>query len=719
MRTEAARCDTRVTGWAVPIAVVLTATVLFVESPALAQEPRPPELPPVIVEAPRLTPERTQTEEEAREEIRRVPGGVDLIGQDRIEESRAANLKDVLDFTPGVLIRPRFGAADESQLSVRGSGLRNNFHLRGINILIDGFPYGNADGFSDFEALELLTVKRIEVYKAANALRFGANSLGGAINLITKTGYDVGPLELRSEAGSFGYLKNYLGTGHVFGPLDLYAGFTDTELEGFRDHSEQVRRRAYATFGYRLDGGATVRLDLGYARVEEELPGSLTRDEFERNPRQRNPASRFANEARNYDYTRGAVTFRMPLTETQALEWGTQLNYQDLDHPLSFAVIDDTTYSWSSELRWILAAPVFGRGNRLTVGLQYFSTRMIDANLANVLGHRGAKTKDQVNVATNWGLYAEDQFDVTPTFAAVVGGRGQYARRSVRDRFFTEADTDRNDSDSVDFLSVTPTAGVIWKAAPTVQVFANASRSYEPPLLLELTAPGQIGGDLSELEAQKAWQFEVGTRGTIGTRASWDVSVYDIELWDEIQNVNVQPFPGAPFTVPRFRNVDRSRHTGVEAGFGVRLVQDLASRLGLGTTGDTLGLRAAYTWSRFVFVDDPNFGNNDLPGAPEHFIRSELRYEHRSGFWLAPNVEIVPAGYFVNSENTARTSPYELYNISVGYDYKPWNLSVFFEARNLADTKYISAVTVDDANQRFFQPGDGRAFYGGLQWRWR
>ena len=64
-------------------------------------------------------------------------------------------------------------------------------------------------------------------------------------------------------------------------------------------------------------------------------------------------------EERNYDYTRGALTLRTPLTDTQALEWATQLNYQDLDHPLSFAVIDQTTYAWSTELRYILAAPLF------------------------------------------------------------------------------------------------------------------------------------------------------------------------------------------------------------------------------------------------------------------------------------------------------------------------------------------------------------------------
>src|SRR5688500_17850435 len=170
--------------------------VLLVAAPALAQEPVP-RLKPVVVEGTVLPAERTATEQEAREEIQRTPGAVDVVDEERIREGRAANLKDVLDFTPGVLIRPRFGS-DESQISIRGSGLRNNFHLRGLNVLIDGFPYGNADGFSDFEALELLTTKRIEVYRGASALRFGGNTLGGAINLVTKTGYDAGLFEIRS-----------------------------------------------------------------------------------------------------------------------------------------------------------------------------------------------------------------------------------------------------------------------------------------------------------------------------------------------------------------------------------------------------------------------------------------------------------------------------------------------------------------------------------------
>jgi outer membrane receptor protein involved in Fe transport len=48
----------------------------------------------------------------------------------------------------------------------------------------------------------------------------------------------------------------------------------------------------------------------------------------------------------------------------------------------------------------------------------------------------------------------------------------------------------------------------------------------------------------------------------------------------------------------------------------------------------------------------------------------------------------------------------------------PWKMELLFEARNLADKNYVSAVNVDSAAGTFFQPGDGRGFYGGIRWRW-
>ena len=132
---------------------LLALLISFVSPVYGQQEQDTKQLPAVVVEdaplSPELLPDRSLNEKDAREKIERTPGGVGLVDQQEIEESRAFNLKDVLDFVPGVFIRPRFGA-EESQISIRGSGLRNNFHLRGVDIVIDGFSVNNADGFGVF-----------------------------------------------------------------------------------------------------------------------------------------------------------------------------------------------------------------------------------------------------------------------------------------------------------------------------------------------------------------------------------------------------------------------------------------------------------------------------------------------------------------------------------------------------------------------------------------
>jgi len=176
--------------------------------------------------------------------------------------------------------------------------------------------------------------------------------------------------------------------------------------------------------------------------------------------------------------------------------------------------------------------------------------------------------------------------------------------------------------------------------------------------------------------------------------------------------VNVQPFPGAPFTIPRYQNIERSRHYGTELGLNVLLAKGIAQ------TDDALRFHTVYTFSRFVFVNDSNFGGNDIPAAPSHYIQSELRYNHSSGFWFAPGLESTPKSYFVNSENTARAPGYTLANIRAGYSHRPLNLEVLLEARNLADKQYVAAAFVDAADGRFYQSGDGRSFYGGVRWRW-
>jgi iron complex outermembrane receptor protein len=289
----------------------------------------------------------------------------------------------------------------------------------------------------------------------------------------------------------------------------------------------------------------------------------------------------------------------------------------------------------------------------------------------------------------------------------VVGARAENTSRKSKDFFLANGDQ----SDRRTFSPITPRVGFVYALPSQSQLFANASRTSEPPLLLELnslTVPGFVA-----LDAQDAWQLEVGTRGRRGG-VEWNVAAYDVELRDEILNMHVQPFSNAPFTVPTYRNAERTRHYGVETGLGYTLPGAVLTGAG---GGDRLGARIAYTFARYRFVEDSLPAGNQIPGAPSHVLQGELVYRHPVGLTLKPNVEWVPAGYFVDSGNTVTNEGWTVFGARAELLVPRVKSTVFVEARNLTDKRYSPAAQVDDAAGRFFNPADGRSLYVGVRWQ--
>jgi iron complex outermembrane receptor protein len=629
-----------------------------------------------------------------------VPGGSAVVDRSDLAETRASNFKDVFALTPGVLAQPRFGA-DESQFSIRGSGLRNNYHSRGVNLFVNGIPYQDADGFSDFEALEFMAAQKVEVWKGANALRFGANSSGGAVNLVTEDPSDAAPLQFRSLGGSYGFGKAQLSSGGKIGDAGYYLSLSGLTLDGFREHGSQGRERLLGNFRMPLSASTDLQLDVMQAHVSEHLPGSLTKEEMEANARQADPANVLFDWGRFFDYYRGGLRLAHRFEGGGTLSVTGFGSYRGLDHPI-YLVLDEDTRNYGGEVRYALDAPLFGRSNRFVAGFVPFFGNLSEHDYVNDFGRRGALADRFTANAGNLSLYVEDQWSVTSAFTIVLGTGLQRATRSYRDLFPSDGDR----SDDKTYEAATPKLGVLWSPTPAWQVFANASRSYEPPLLLEMKSYGSPG--FLPLAAQDTWQYEIGSRGRVGESFSWDVSVFDLEIENEIINLNVRPFPDAPFTIPTFRNVPKSRHFGAEVGVaGV-----LAARV---FGGDRLSGRAAYTYSDFRFVDDPSYGDNALPGAPRNLLRAELRYDAPAGFWIAPSVDTSPSPYFVDSANTAVNDRYVVWNLKVGWDGPAFG--VYVEAVNLGNTIYSASVQVDNDLGRYYEPANGRSVAGGLRWR--
>ena len=172
--------------------------------------------------------------------------------------------------------QPKWG--DDSRLSIRGSGLSRNFHLRGVQLYMDGIPINTSDGYGDFQEIDPTAYRYVEVFKGGNALRFGANSLGGAINFVMPSGYDARRFEGRIDGGSFGYLRGQASSGGVYGAADYFITGSAQRIDGYRDHSWGHSERGSGNFGYRFSPNFETRFYLNANNVRQRIPGEVTKD---------------------------------------------------------------------------------------------------------------------------------------------------------------------------------------------------------------------------------------------------------------------------------------------------------------------------------------------------------------------------------------------------------------------------------------------------------
>mgnify|MGYP006426735275 CR=1 FL=1 len=647
---------------------------------------------------PALTVEDTEA---ARERIEKTPGAVEVVPAEDFRKKRAVTMKDMLEFVPGVFTQPQYG--EESRLSIRGSGLSQNFHLRGVRLLQDGVPLNRPDGFGDFQEIDPLAFDRVEVLKGANALQFGATTLGGALNFVTPTGRSAEGVTARGEFGSFGFNRGQAQIGGVAGDLDYFVTGTFLEQNGFRDHSDSKSTRLNANFGYRLSPDIETRLHITYNNIDQELPGSLTRETALGDPDSAFAENVVDNFRRDINSVRLSNRTTVRLAGAGEVTVGGFYTTRDLHHPI-FLVLDNETETFGGFARYNDTVEVAGHSTELVLGSNIQAGTTDDRRFLNLGGEKGALVDDLEEDALNVEVFAEARFFLRRDLALILGGQFAHNVRDTDDRL-TEDGSDTSVRRT--FNTFDPKFGVLWEPTAASQVFANVSRSTDVPTFIALNPTAQ--DEVPDVDEARATTLELGTRGTYGPIV-WDAAVFHAWVKDEIQLFNRGQ--GRTFV----QNAENTIHRGVELGFTAELLAPL------GLTDELpggLSLQNSYSFNDFRFDDDDTFGDNRLPGAPRHFLRAELLYEHPSGFFIGPNVEWVPTGVDVDNANTRKAPSYALLGARAGLDL-PHGVSLFLDGRNLTDKTFIAntnvlPVATDDAT--IFDPGDGLAINGGVELR--
>ncbi len=625
---------------------------------------------------------------QAQSKLAAVPGGTAVVDSKKFENEYVLNFKDMLSDTPGVFAQPRFG--EEVRLSIRGSGISRGFHMRGINLLQDGIPFNLADGGADFQELDPLLIQHLEVYRGANAMQYGATTLGGAINAVTPSARLV-PYNylMRVEGGSYGTLRVHAATAQSTEMADAYVAATKSLVGGYRAQSEQDNQRLYANVGARLSDKIETRFYVMHNDIEQEVPGTISRFNALHNPKQVLPINVSDDYARDIKSTRVSNKTTITFSPALKVDVGMFANDKSLYHPI-FEAIDQDSLDWGGFLRLEGKAKAGIGHHEFALGLNGSKGHTDALRFVNEDGNRGALTADAEQDAHNWVLYGENSWYFRPDMALVTGLQAYTSTRELENNLNAAL----NDSET--YTGLNPKLGLLWNYLPTAQAYANVSRSSEVPTFSELVQFPVTG--FVPLDEQEATTFEIGTRGDYGAW-SWDVSVYHADIDGEMLQFTTSPsIPAAVF------NADETTHQGIELGLGYRANEKWAGSL-------------IYNFSNFHFDGDDQFGDNELPGIPRHFVRLQLDYSPLAAWTISPNLEWIPTGAQVDYANTLDVPGYATLGLKSDYKVTP-ELSVFLDARNLTDEKTITNFsTVTNANlvgTNIFYPGEGRSVYAGF-----
>ena len=145
-----------------------------------------------------------------------------------------SNAADMLARVSGVKMRETGGVGAETAINLNG------FTGRHVRIFIDGVPMNEANASFRINNIPAELIERIEIYKGVVPVTFGADALGGAINVVTrKSRYNYGNLSY--TFGSFNTHKSTLNLGqfltdNISVELNAYQNYSDNSYKVFTEY---------------------------------------------------------------------------------------------------------------------------------------------------------------------------------------------------------------------------------------------------------------------------------------------------------------------------------------------------------------------------------------------------------------------------------------------------------------------------------------------------
>jgi len=632
--------------------------------------------------------------------------------------TQGAFLEEAVRAIPGVQIQNRYNLAVGERISVRGFGPRAQFGVRGVRVLVDGIPATLPDGQATLDHLDLSSVGRVEAMRGPASSLYG-NAAGGVIHFQTldpaeqpaavtfrsTTSGTEGPWPMRPNL--------YTLQGGVTGTVDDVGyrfGVTRLNFDGYRLNPLADDGSAFgAARRTVLNGTLSIPLGNGSLRVVmngvdmfAENPGSLNETVLAEGDRVAHVGNIRIGAIKDVRQGQIGTSWNgsFGTTDTEFAVWGIR---RELYNPIPGTVVDLDRNAGGLRALAQRSSEVGDGTLGLGLGFEVETQHDDRTNRENNAGQPGVTTLDQNETVRGMGLFAQGRYDLPAGISVLAGLRYDRIRYSVDDRFAGFSDPDESGSRTMD--AVSPSAGLVYRATPRLELFGSVSRSFETPTTTELAnRPDGSGGFNPDLEPQLGLTFEGGLRADLGSAWLVEGTLYQTTLTDGL----------VPFEVNNrtfYRNAAETKHVGWEVS--------VDGRLAPGAT-----VRIAYTsvdaeYDTFI-TDSDDFSGNAVPGLSPNRVDGLLTLQNELGY-----VEL--RGLFqdempVNDAGTATSDSFFISDVRVGSTELSLGDAVvapFVAVANVFDKEYVSSVVPNAFGGRYYEPGPGRTYQIGFGVTWR
>ena len=643
------------------------------------------------------------------ERLSQMPVAMGAVRREELATARPAHPAEIMNRMAGVWVNVTGGEGHTT--AIRQPMTTDPVYL----YLEDGIP-SRSTGFFNHNALYEINLPQadgIEVIKGPGTALYGSDAIGGVVSATTRPPSRQAELSATLEGGAWGFAR-LLGTAsNTFGANGLRADVNYSRTDGWRDGTAYDRQSATARWDHDF-GAARLKTVVTFSNIDQQTAGSSAvadSDYVQRPQINYTPISFRTVQALRVSaaYERQGARSLISITPFA------RYNSMEMipNWTLTFDPQHSTTQNSSAGLLARYRRNFAALDARLIVGADVDYSpgsrfeRIIGVTRVGPVftSYRDSTPVYDYDVAFH-GIspYVHLEASPLPRWRVTVGARydalgysyDNHLSDTTLGRWRRPADT------SLSYTRLSPKLGTTYSFGTGATAFAAYRAGFRAPSEGQIFRQGSSINTVG-LRPVKVESYELGVRGRVARRFTYDVVGYVMTKFDDILSYTL------PSGATEVVNAGETRHRGVEVSLGLEAARDLVF-----TAGYTYGKHAYERWDINSTV---TYSGNEMDVAPRHFGSGRVRYSPAFLGGGDLSAEVSRMGwYFMDPADSHYYEGHTLLNLR-GSVVLFNRTTVFARLMNATDKRYAERATFTTARGDEFSPGLPRTFYLGVQYQ--